>query len=185
MDKAEPLNEKDKLIHDAGLVSLLKQIHDDLDRAVLEAYGWYDLANGKPLADRLAQGDEALEQEILTRLVALNHERAAEEAQGTIRWLRPEYQCPEDGGRKSEVSGQKTEQQEFTATKLKPGTSQPITEKLAWPKDLPSQVAALRNLIPANGTDPAALAAHFGKRTKKRLEEINQILTTLENLGQL
>ena len=30
--------------------------------------------------------------EILTRLVALNAARAAEEAAGTIRWLRPEYQ---------------------------------------------------------------------------------------------
>jgi hypothetical protein len=29
---------------------------------------------------------------LLTRLVALNHERAAEEKRGIIRWLRPEYQ---------------------------------------------------------------------------------------------
>jgi hypothetical protein len=32
---------------------------------------------------------------LLTRFVALNHERAAEENRGLIRWLRPEYQNPE------------------------------------------------------------------------------------------
>ena len=30
--------------------------------------------------------------EILERLVALNHARAAEETQGHVRWLRPEFQ---------------------------------------------------------------------------------------------
>jgi hypothetical protein len=30
---------------------------------------------------------------ILERLVALNRERAAEEAAGRVRWLRPEYQA--------------------------------------------------------------------------------------------
>jgi hypothetical protein len=39
------LNAKEKAIHDKGLVSTLKQTHDDLDIAVLEAYGWQDLAN--------------------------------------------------------------------------------------------------------------------------------------------
>ncbi len=96
--RSEALTGKERKIHEEGLVSLLKQIHDDLDAAVLEAYGWQDLATNVPLADRLAAGDEsaeALEQEILTRLVALNHERAEEEKRGLIRWLRPEYQAPE------------------------------------------------------------------------------------------
>jgi hypothetical protein len=34
------------------------------------------------------------EEELLTRLVALNRERAAEEKRGTVRWLRPDYQIP-------------------------------------------------------------------------------------------
>ncbi len=34
------LNVKERNIHDNGLVTLLKQIHDDLDAAVLDAYGW-------------------------------------------------------------------------------------------------------------------------------------------------
>jgi M6 family metalloprotease-like protein len=110
----EVLTAKDKEIHDNGLVTILKQIHDDLDAAVLEAYGWSALKRGTggppvssptehgqaaraPLADILARGGpdaEALEQQLLTRLVALNHERAAEEKRGLIRWLRPDYQAP-------------------------------------------------------------------------------------------
>lgn len=36
----EPLNAKEKTIHGQGLVTVLKQIHDDLDAAVFDAYGW-------------------------------------------------------------------------------------------------------------------------------------------------
>ena len=79
-DPAQPaLNPKERRIHDQGLVSVLRQIHDDIDVAVADAYGWpADL------------DDDAL----LERLVALNAERAAEEAAGHICWLRPEYQDP-------------------------------------------------------------------------------------------
>jgi hypothetical protein len=38
-----------------------------------------------------------VEQQLLTRLVALNHERAAEEKRGLIRWLRPDFQAPASG----------------------------------------------------------------------------------------
>ena len=57
--------------------------HDDLDAAVAAAYGW--------LAD-------PTDQEILERIVALNAARAAEEAKGKIRWLRPEFQNPSAPG---------------------------------------------------------------------------------------
>ncbi|WP_205755123.1 class I SAM-dependent DNA methyltransferase [Azotobacter chroococcum] len=40
----EELNAKEKLIHSQGLVSLLRELHDKLDRAVFAAYGWDDLA---------------------------------------------------------------------------------------------------------------------------------------------
>ncbi len=59
-------------------MSLLLDLHQKLDAAVAQAYGW-------PV--------ELSDAEILERLVALNQERAAEEAQGQIRWLRPEYQA--------------------------------------------------------------------------------------------
>ena len=61
------------------MVSVLKRIHDDIDAVVSDAYGW-----PSSLSD----------EEILSRLVDLNAKRAAEEAQGVIRWLRPEFQKP-------------------------------------------------------------------------------------------
>ncbi|HQZ63958.1 MAG TPA: hypothetical protein PLY87_02725 [Planctomycetaceae bacterium] len=68
---------------DAYMVVLReKQIHDELDAAVFGACGWpHDLTD----------------EEILERLVALNHERAEEEKRGLIRWLRPEFQNPTGG----------------------------------------------------------------------------------------
>ena len=40
----EALSAKDKIIHEQGLVSVLRELHDALDTAVFEAYGWADLA---------------------------------------------------------------------------------------------------------------------------------------------
>ena len=40
----EVLNKKEQDIHQQGLITLLKELHDDLDRAVFDAYGWNDLA---------------------------------------------------------------------------------------------------------------------------------------------
>ncbi|MCP5559977.1 MAG: hypothetical protein H7A55_19685 [Verrucomicrobiaceae bacterium] len=62
-------------------------MHDDLDAAVFAAYGW-----PATLTDA----------EILERLVALNAQRAAEEARGIIHWLRPDYQ---QAGTKSPTQG--------------------------------------------------------------------------------
>ncbi|MCB1953906.1 MAG: class I SAM-dependent DNA methyltransferase, partial [Rhodocyclaceae bacterium] len=36
----EPLTEKECRIHEQGLVGILRQLHDELDTAVAEAYGW-------------------------------------------------------------------------------------------------------------------------------------------------
>ncbi len=40
----ETLTAKERTIHEQGLVSVLRQLHDELDLAVLDAYGWNDLA---------------------------------------------------------------------------------------------------------------------------------------------
>ena len=76
------LTAKEKAIHEAGLVAVLQSLHDELDAAVLAAYGWADLALPR---------DEAT---LLTRLVALNADRVREEAAGTVRYLRPAWQDP-------------------------------------------------------------------------------------------
>jgi hypothetical protein len=35
----QPLSDESRVIHDLGLVSVLRDLHDSLDRAVAEAYG--------------------------------------------------------------------------------------------------------------------------------------------------
>ncbi|GGI69368.1 hypothetical protein GCM10007973_03110 [Polymorphobacter multimanifer] len=58
---------------------IVAKLHPDLDAAVANAYGWP--------ADRTPA-------QITVNRVALNAARAAEEATGQIRWLRPDYQAP-------------------------------------------------------------------------------------------
>ncbi|MEM1058157.1 MAG: DNA methyltransferase [Verrucomicrobiota bacterium] len=183
--REEPLSDKEKAIHDDGLVTVLKQIHDDIDAAVLEAYGWGDLQpeGAKPLADRLAAGDDAaeeLEQEILSRLVALNHERAEEEERGLIRWLRPEYQAPEASG----LPKAKQTEIELAVDASAKKAAAPA-QKLAWPDKLSDQVAALQRLLPNLGQDVDALDRAFGRRSKRRRQEIGEILQTFSSLGKI
>lgn len=65
----EQLSERERATHEQGLIFVLRQIHDELDAAVANAYGW-----------PVALSDE----EILERLVRLNAERAAEERSGLV-----------------------------------------------------------------------------------------------------
>ncbi|WP_019627402.1 DNA methyltransferase [Thioalkalivibrio sp. AKL10] len=175
----EPLTEKERTIHEQGLVSLLRELHDNLDRAVFDAYGWNDLADrlvGRPgattpLPDKPADQAEA-EEELLGRLVALNAERAAEEAQGHIRWLRPDYQAPEAT--------------QTTATlEAKPEAAADIptepAKKPTWPKSMPDQVEAVRRLLAIGPQTPEALASHFKRKPTK---SIAQVLAALQILGQ-
>jgi hypothetical protein len=177
------LTDKERKIHDQGLVTILKQIHDELDSVVLEAYGWQDLAKPHPFADHLAAGDEAakqLEQELLKRLVALNHERAEVEKRGLVRWLRPEYHAPDDTG----VPATEQKQIELQAESASANPITP-TEKLKWPTAMPDQVATIQRLLPATGPDPSELAACFGKRTQAHIRTITEILDTLTALRKL
>ena len=193
--RGEVLTAKEKVIHDDDLVTLLKQLHDEIDSAVLSAYSWSDLAPATlPFADLIARGGpeaEALEQELLTRLVALNHERAAEEKRGLIRWLRPEYQNP--AAAKKEEAHQATLDglEDQSGVKARSGWTERSEVKLSspatepWPAKLPEQVALVKKRIPQLGTDPATLSAAFGKANKKRQEQIEGILETLRGLGLL
>ena len=55
----EPLTAKEKQIHDQDLVTVLRQIHDELDEAALEAYGWEDCSGDhrSPRLDRSGEDD--------------------------------------------------------------------------------------------------------------------------------
>lgn len=152
----EVIEGRDKEIHEQGLVSLLKDIHDRIDAAVADAYGWpVDLS----------------EEETLHRLVALNKERAAEEAQGHIRWLRPDYQNPE--GKTAEAKGEQTAMDVGPADKA---------AKAPWPKTLPDQIAAVREALEEMGeASPEQIARRFARA---RTKTVLPLLDSLAALGQ-
>jgi len=156
------LTAKEKIIHEQGLVSVLKQLHDELDQAVFAAYGW-----PATLSD----------DEILTRLVALNAERAAEEAQGKIRWLRPDYQNPRGAGeRQGELAV------EGGGRELDVGGPQKVAAKQPWPDTLPEQVRIVREALVEAGqpVTPETIARQFARA---RTDKITPILQTLVTVG--
>lgn len=143
-----PLNAKEKTLHAHGLAAVLNELHNELDAAVLEAYGWQDLAGallGQPGAltplvdkpDALAEAEETL----LARLAALNAERAREEQQGHVRWLRPDFQAPHASGQQTELDTDADASNDAAAPRPTPPQRQP------WPSELPQQVAAVAQLL--------------------------------------
>jgi hypothetical protein len=89
LDRQEGLTRTYNRVHDPGEhsddIARLREIHVKLDYAVRDAYGWSDLDLGHGFHDTkfgvrftLAPG---LRQEVLDRLLELNHERYSEEVQ--------------------------------------------------------------------------------------------------------
>lgn len=163
-----PLNAKEKSIHQSGLVGVLATLHEELDAAVLDAYGWSDLA-----------GNEDSEA-ILVRLVALNSERQREEAAGQVRWLRPVFQNPQIA--MATVNAEKPQKSTSTVNE----TPAPNTAKTPWPATLPEQMALLARLLAAAPQSESQLAARItGKGPwKKRLPDLLQTLAALGRARQ-
>ncbi len=189
------LTTKEQALHDAALVSTLKHLHDELDAAVADAYGW-----SWPLAD----------EEILERVVALNAARAAEEANGTIRWLRPEYQKPRS--QKTDDRGQKTEQPELGLTQADALDSKSSSRKSArgraksdpssalrppssavrrpssaakrpWPKPLAERAQAVEAALAAE-PKPITAAELATRFARAKPADVAEILDTLAALGR-
>jgi hypothetical protein len=169
----EVLTAKDKAIHEQGLVSVLQTLHDELDAAVLAAYGWSDLAQAHAPADT---------ESLLERLVALNSERRREEAAGHIRWLRPAYQ-----NRQMTVVAVDAENAgKNTSTATISPTTPVSAEKSPWPATLPEQMALLASLLDQTPQSEAQLAARISGKGpwKKRLPDLLQTLVALGRARQ-
>lgn len=142
-----PLSESEKAIHDAGCVGVIHELHNRIDAAVAEAYGWpADLSD----------------EEILSRLVALNKERAEEEKRGLVRWLRPDYQTA-----RARTRTDKAEQIEADLELPKAVAPQ-------LPRDDAALVATLKQTLRAIGKPAEArdIARRFrdGVRASRRVE---------------
>jgi hypothetical protein len=180
------LSAKEKTHHTQGLVGVLRELHDELDAAVLCAYGL-------PLG---ADTDA-----ILTHLVALNTQRAAEEAAGRVRWLRPAFQNVDKSLSTPELPAQVQtglemdgvgENNDESDSNLKadstvpsavatpaPSTVQP------WPATLPEQVRAVAQVLTSSpaALSLSALEAHFKGRGPWK-KGLPMLLQTLEALGR-
>jgi hypothetical protein len=143
-----------------GSVLGLADLHAEIDRLTLEAYGLP--------ADA---GNEA----ILAHLVALNAKRAAEEAHGDIKWLRPDYQISRFAPRRvaGRETGQLIEEAHVTADRIK------------WPADDRSRLMMIRGaLAEAAAPQPVeAIASRFKGRGVG--PEVSRLLSTLERDGQV
>ena len=143
---------RDREVYDQGLIGILRDLHDQIDAATAAAYAW-------PAT--------LIDDEILQNLVTLN--RAAEEARGQIRWLRPAYQNP------AGHAATATEQAEMNV-----GVALP-TAKTPWPKTLPQQFAAGRAALDELGeATPEQIARHFARA---RATTVLPLLESLAALG--
>lgn len=166
LKSGEILNKVEQKINEQGLISVLLQLHNELDVAVASAYGWP--AN-------------LTEEEILEKLVALNKERAAEESRGLIRWLRPEYQNP-----KGEV-----QQAGLGISDSEPSATDKADQSTEWPKNLAEQAQIIQQIVlqSQHPVSAAAINKQFKKAAKPartaREQQIGQLLETLCGLGLL
>jgi hypothetical protein len=161
--KPDELDEHDRKIFDDGLVLIMKELHDRLDAAVAEAYGWpADLSDD----------------EILARLVALNKERAKEEKRGLVRWLRPDYQIPRFA-KGADNQAAKEEGAQVAAELIAA-----VEQKPSFPSDAVEQTAAIFAALAAASQplDAKGLAAQF-KRTKTTEKKVGEVLASLARLG--
>jgi hypothetical protein len=200
LKSGEALTAKDKVIHDDGLVAVLKSLHDELDRAVLTAYGWQDLVSLMDIVNGVEQGysqtaskvlprdvaKQELTATLLSRLVALNHERANEEKAGTVRWLRPEYQNPNALSASGYATA--TAQASLNIEAEQPDAEIASDGKRVWPdctQALAAQIRAVADVLATSDQPLAAteIAKIFGKRATFQAT-LKPLLESLEAMGR-
>lgn len=165
-----PLSEKEEAIHAQALTATLKSYHDELDALVFEAYGW-------PVT--------LTDEEILERLVALNAERAAEEATGHVRWLRPDFQnasakAPAQAALLEETDDEDAAEGDPEA-EGSTGAAKPTGP--TWPKGLRDQIVAVRDLVSDGASWGAASVAKAFSGAKET--QAAEILESLAAIGVL
>ncbi|WP_210357087.1 class I SAM-dependent DNA methyltransferase [Sphingomonas beigongshangi] len=145
-----------------GHVDIIAELHDRIDVAVADAYGWpVDLSA----------------EEIVARLVALNAERRTEERRGKVRWLRPSYQIARAGLSALPGIGAPSEQFEapFDAPDAKP----------RFPRDAVGQTAAVFAALRAGAVLDAAMIARGFAQGRKIERRVAATLEALARLGHV
>lgn len=176
---SEELTDKEKVIHQKGLVSILIELHDDLDKAVFKSYGWDDLGKlligspggTTPLADK-SQTQREAEEELMVRLVDLNNKRYNDENGGVINWLRPDFQ---------NSTGLTPVGQTKADLGIVIDPKDEVVVSHSWPKEMKDQIKLVQLLL--NGSPLTSLEL-VEKIKRKPNKAVNQVLLALEVLGK-
>ena len=161
--KGEAFSDVEQEQRRRGRVDIIHELHSRIDDAVADAYGW-----PRDLSD----------EQIVERLVALNAQRHAEEKQGIVRWLRPDYQIPKAGLTQLPVRKDVAEQIEGLLPEAK-------AKKPTFPRDAIGQTAAVLAELRGGGVLSAeAIAIRYsqGRQVQRR---IAATLEALERLGHV
>jgi hypothetical protein len=154
------LTAEERAIYDCGLVGVLRELHDELDAAIFAAYGW---------------PADLTDEEILGNVVALNAQRSAEERAGIVRWLRPEFQAPNELLVQTTLAGMAPVE-----------VPAPARRKQPWPATLPDQVRAVKDALRATPSQNVQqIAAAFKPASRTRVAEILETLTALGQTRQV
>lgn len=144
--EGRPLTASERDLHIRTATDELIRLHETLDGAVLRSYGWSDLPD---------------DEELLGRLLETNHESARAEAEGTVRWLRPDR-----------MSARRT-----AKTRVPPRRPQ-APERLSWPADKTEQVGAILSVLVASA-EPLSVDAVGARFLRARRARIAEVLGTL------
>ncbi|HON30528.1 MAG TPA: class I SAM-dependent DNA methyltransferase [Ottowia sp.] len=165
------LTAKEQAIHTQGLVGVLRELHDELDAAVRAAYGL-------PAS--------ATTDDVLAELVRLNARRAAEEAQGQVRWLRPAFQQAPAAPADQPLPGLAPADAPEAVAEGTPDAAPAAAHRQPWPTALPAQIRLLADTLAASATPLSLeqLAARFQGKGRWR-ERLPTLLDTLAALGRV
>ena len=153
------LTAKEQAVHTLAACGVLKDLHEELDALVAEAYGW-EWPQPKDI--------------ILERLVALHDERVREEQAGKVRWLRPDYQIPRFA--KGAAAPAPELALPAAAKKVKP------VPKPGWPATAVEQIGAIKDVLAAEPLTAAEVAARFDGA---RADLVRRHLETLALMGEV
>jgi hypothetical protein len=112
----------------------------------------------------------------------LNHERAAEERRGHVRWLRPDYQIQRFGKDLDKMAA--TEEGAQIAAEL--GLGEPAAKKLPFPAEAVAQTAAVfAALVAAGGAVTVSDIAESFRKSKNLEKNIADVLASLARLAHV
>jgi len=167
----DALSAEERAIHELAACGILRDLHDDLDRLVAEAYGW-----PWPME----------KEEILERLVALHDERVDEEKHGLIRWLRPDYQIPRFAPEHAVATlalDETPDAKPKRSKKVKGGEAPTASQaKTLWPATVVEQITALTAALAQRPQSAGELSAAFAGASSAL---IARHLETLALMGEI